>query len=390
MRALGQQGPRERGAIETMRFDTVEDAIAEFQAGRMIILVDDEHGYTGDLVMAAETITPDAINFMAMHGRGLICLSLTPERIDELDLPLMVRHEPDYTGAAFTVSIEASKGVTTGISAADRATTILTAIDPTSGPEDLARPGHIFPIRAEKKGILVRAGQTEGAVDLARLAGFAPAGVICEVLNEDGTMADAPELFAFAQRFSLKVTTLSDVVRYRLRHERHVKRADEADLTTPYGTFRAITYESCLDRRQHVLLTAGTFSPEAPALVRVHTQCVAGDVFGAALCHCHAHLQQALTQVAQIGHGAILYLQPKARDIRLKPPAVYPARPPLPFEVAATGAHPGLDLRDYGIGVQILRDVGIGTVRLLTTNADKLEMLEHYGLSVVEQVLPKP
>jgi 3,4-dihydroxy 2-butanone 4-phosphate synthase/GTP cyclohydrolase II len=373
-----------------MRFDTVEDAIAEFQAGHMIILVDDEHGYTGDLAMAAETVTPDAINFMAMHGRGLICLSLTPERIDELDLPLMVRHEPDYTGAAFTVSIEASRGVTTGISAADRAKTILTAIDPTSGPEDLARPGHIFPIRAEKKGILVRTGQTEGAVDLARLASFAPAGVICEILNEDGTMAHVSELFAFAQRFGLKMTSLSAVVRYRLRHERHIKRADEADLTTPYGAFRAITYESCLDGRQHVLLTRGTFSPEEPALVRVHTQCIAGDVFGSDLCSCHAHLQQALTRVAQTGHGAILYLQPKTRDIRLKPPAAYPVRPSLPFEVAATSLHPGLDLRDYGIGAQMLRDIGIGTVRLLTTNTDKLDMLEQYGLAVVEQVLPNP
>jgi 3,4-dihydroxy 2-butanone 4-phosphate synthase/GTP cyclohydrolase II len=373
-----------------MRFDTVEEAIAEFQAGHMIILVDDAHGYTGDLVMAAETANPDAINFMAMHGRGLICLSLTPERIDELDLPLMVRHEPDYTGAAFTVSIEASRGVTTGISAADRAKTILTAIDPTSGPEDLARPGHIFPIRAEKKGILVRAGQTEGSVDLARLAGFAPAGVICEVLNEDGTMAHVSELFAFAQRFSLRVTTLSDVVRYRLRHEHHIKRADEANLATAHGSFRAITYESCLDGRQHILLTAGSFSPEEPALVRVHTQCVAGDVFGSDLCHCHAYLQQALMQVAQIGHGAILYLQPKTKDIRLKPQAAYPARRPFPFEQAATSLHPGLDLRDYGIGAQILRNVGIGTVRLLTTNPDKLDLLEQYGLSVVEQVLPTP
>jgi 3,4-dihydroxy 2-butanone 4-phosphate synthase / GTP cyclohydrolase II len=373
-----------------MRFDTVEDAIAELQAGRMIVLVDDEHGNSGDLVMAAETVTPDAINFMAMHGRGLICLSLTPERVDELDLPLMVRNEPDYTGPAFTVSIEAAKGVTTGISAADRAKTILTAIDPQSGPDDLAHPGHIFPIRAEKKGILVRAGQTEGSVDLARLAGFFPAGVICEILDEDGTMAHMPELFAFAQRFQLKIITLRDLVRYRLRLEHHIKRVEEAALPTPYGTFRAITFESCLDGRQHVLLMVGAFTPEEPTLVRVHPQCVVGDVFGSALCNCHADLQRALNDITHEGRGAILYLQPQAKAIRLDPKRQFPVPELSPFDRDTIGARSGLDLRDYGIGAQILRDVGIGRLRLLTTNADKGEMLEDYGLTVVEQVLPRP
>jgi 3,4-dihydroxy 2-butanone 4-phosphate synthase/GTP cyclohydrolase II len=372
-----------------MQFDTVEDAIQEFRAGRMIVLVDDEHDYSGDLVMAAETVNSDAINFMAMHGRGLICLSMTPERIDQLDLPLMVRNEPEYTGAAFTVSIEAAKGVTTGISAADRAKTILTAIDPQTGPDDLVRPGHIFPIRAEKKGILIRAGHTEGSVDLARLAGLSPAGVICEILNEDGTMAHKSELIAFARLFHLKMVTLSDIMRYRLRHERHIRRIEEARLPTPYGFFQAITYESCVDGRQHVLLMVGTFTTETPTLVRVHNQCVVGDVFGSELCACHAHLEVSLKRIAEAGHGAILYLQPKARTIPLDPRREPPVAPLTSFETRPHAAHE-LDLRDYGIGAQSLRDVGIGTLRLLTTNPDKVEMLERYDLTVLEQVSPTP
>jgi 3,4-dihydroxy 2-butanone 4-phosphate synthase/GTP cyclohydrolase II len=373
-----------------MRFHTIEEAIEDLRAGRMIVLVDDQRGYAGDLVMAAEKVTPEAINFMAMHGRGLICLSLTPERVDQLDLPLMVRHEPDYTGAAFTVSIEAARGVTTGISAADRATTIRTAIDPQSGPEDLVRPGHIFPIRAEKQGILGRAGQTEGSVDLARLAGFTPAGVICEILNEDGTMAHLPELYAFAQRFQLKIVTLSDLVRYRLRTEHHVKRVEEALLPTPYGTFRAMTFESCLDGRRHALLAVGSFSPDEPALVRLHTQCVAGDVFGSDLCPCHAHLHYALRRIQEEGRGALLYLQPKQQPIRLDPKRQAPPRDAAGFDAREGGDAQALDLRDYGIGAQILRDVGIGTVRLLTANPEKAEMLEQYGLAVVEQLRPEP
>jgi 3,4-dihydroxy 2-butanone 4-phosphate synthase / GTP cyclohydrolase II len=372
-----------------MQFDTVEDAIDEFRAGHMIVLVDDDLGYSGDLVMAAETVNSDAINFMAMYGRGLICLSMTPERIDQLDLPLMVRNEPDYTGAAFTVSIEAAKGVTTGISAADRARTILTAIDPQTGPDDLVRPGHIFPIRAEKKGILVRAGQTEGSVDLARLAGLFPAAVICEILNEDGTMAHKSELFAFARQFHLKMVTLSAIIRYRLRHEHHIRRVEEAVLPTAYGSFRAITYESCVDGRQHVLLTLGTFTAAEPTLVRVHSQCVAGDVFGAALCSCHAHLTASLKRIVQKGSGAILYLQPKARTIRLDPRREPLLRPPSPFDMAPQTTGHELDLRDYGIGAQSLRDVGISSLRLLTTNPDKVDMLEQYDLPVVEQVAPE-
>jgi 3,4-dihydroxy 2-butanone 4-phosphate synthase / GTP cyclohydrolase II len=376
------------GAIEIMPFDSVEDAIVEFQAGRMIVLVDDEHGYSGDLVMAAQTVSPDAINFMAMHGRGLICLPMTPERIDQLNLPLMVRDEPDYTGAAFTVSIEAAKGVTTGISAADRARTILTAIDPQASADDLVCPGHIFPIRAEKKGILVRTGHTEGSVDLARLAGLFPAGVICEILNEDGTMAHKSELLAFARQFQLKLITLSDIIRYRLRHEHHIRRVEEALLPTAYGHFRAINYESCVDGRQHVLLAVGSFTPETPTLVRVHSQCVAGDVFGSGLCSCHAHLEASLKQIAQEGSGAILYLQPRARTIRLDPKQEPPAPLSSSFDPDPRKTGHELDLRDYGISAQILRNVGIGSVRLLTTNPDKVEMLEQYDLQVVEQVAP--
>jgi len=370
-----------------MQFDSVEDAIRDLHTGRMIVVVDNERGYSGDLVMAAEMVSSDAINFMAMYGRGLICLSMTPERIDQLDLPLMVRNEPEYTGAAFTVSIEAATGVTTGISASDRARTIRTAIDPQASPDDLVRPGHIFPIRAEKKGLLVRAGQTEGSVDLARLAGLFPAGVICEILNEDGTMAHKSELFAFAHRFHLTMVTLSDIIRYRLRHEHHIRRIEEALLPTPYGPFRAITYESCVDGRQHVLLTTGTFTPDTPTLVRVHSQCVVGDAFGSELCACHAHLQGSFKRIAQAGHGAILYLQPKARTIRLDPQRE-PPRPLSSFETVPAASGHELDLQDYGIGVQSLRDVGIGSVRLLTTNPDKVEMLELYDLTVVEPVSP--
>ncbi len=373
-----------------MRFDTVETAIADILAGRMIVLVDDEREGEGDLVMAAEKVTPDAINFMAMHGRGLVCLSLTPERVDQLNLPLMVRNEPDYTGAAFTVSIEAAEGVTTGISAADRAKTILTAIDPNSRAEDLVKPGHIFPIRAEKKGVLIRAGQTEGSVDLAGIAGLTPAGVICEILNEDGTMAHVPELFAFARRFQLTIVALTDLIRYRLRTEHHIKRVEEASLPTPYGTFQAVTFESCLDGRHHVLLKMGIFTPEEPTLVRVHSQCVVGDVFGSALCACYSHLQSALRRVAQAGHGAILYLQRLPRTVRIDPEPRMPVHAAPPFERAAMGTEHTLDLRDYGIGTQILRNGGIGSVRLITTDPDKVEMLEQYGLTVVERVAPDP
>lgn len=371
-----------------MRFDTMEEAIADIRAGKMIILVDDERGQEGDLVMAAEKVSPETINFMAMHGRGLVCLSLTPERVEQLSLPLMVRDQADYTGAAFTVSIEARDGVTTGISAADRAKTILTAIDPKSGPEDIVSPGHIFPIRAEKDGVLVRAGQTEGSVDLARLTGLIPAGVICEILNEDGTMAHIPELFPFARNFSLTIVSLSDLIRYRLRTEHHIKRVEETSMPTPDRLFRAMTFESCIDGRQHVVLMLGTFTPDKPTLVRVHGQCVAGDVFASGLCMCRAHLQSALKRVAQEGHGAILYLQRRARTIRLDPRKKLPAQGGPPFEASSTGTEHALDLRDYGIGAQILRDVGIGTLQLITANPDKAEMLEQYGLTVAGLVAP--
>lgn len=373
-----------------MRFDTIDEAIAEIRAGRMVILVDDEREQEGDLVMAAEKVSPDAINFMAMHGRGLICLSLTPERVEQLDLALMVRNQPDYTGAAFTVSIEAAEGVTTGISAADRAKTIATAIDQHCRPEDLVSPGHIFPIRAEAKGTLVRAGQTEGSVDLARLAGLAPAGVICEILNEDGTMAHVPELFAVAEQFSLRILALSDLIRYRLRAEHHIKPVEEASVLTPHGTFRAVTYESCIDGRQHVLLMMGSLSPDEPALVRVHSQCVVGDVFGSALCRCHAHLEGGLRRVAQEGRGAVLYLQHHTRTIPLNPSASEHMRAPSSLTASGQGLVHSLDLRDYGVGAQILRHAGIGSVRLITTNPDKVEMLESYGLPVVEQISPVP
>lgn len=353
----------------------VEAAIAEVRRGRMVILTDDEDRENeGDLVMAAEKVTPEAINFMATHARGLICLSLTEERIRYLQLPLMVQENTSTFQTAFTVSIEASKGITTGISAADRARTIQAAVAPRAKPQDLVRPGHVFPLRAREGGVLVRSGQTEGSVDLARLAGLRPAGVLCEIMNPDGTMARRPELLRFAQKHRLVLLSVADIIRYRLRHERLVRRvAERAVERGREGTYRAIAYQSDVDSLVHVAFVKGDISGVRPVLTRVHRSCLMGDLLGSTVCECGAQLEQAFRQIAAEGRGVVVYLQKQA-----------PPRTAVFCTHAAQNDQ--TRFREFGVGAQILQDLGLGRLRLLTNNPKKIVGLESYQLRVVEQV----
>ncbi len=368
----------------------VEEAIAEIKQGRMVILVDDEDRENeGDLTMAAEKVTPEAINFMTKYGRGLVCLSMTPDMIDAIELPMMVTNNESRYGTAFTVSIEAAKGVTTGISAYDRAITILTAIDPDVVPKDIISPGHIFPLRARRGGVLVRAGQTEGSVDLARLAGMSPAGVICEVMNEDGTMARLPDLIKMAEHHDLKICTIKDMIKYRMLTERLVRRGAETVLPTDFGgEFRLIVYENDVDQRDHVALVKGEIDPEEAILVRVHSECLTGDVFGSRRCDCGPQLDTAMRMVQEEGRGVILYMQQEGRGIGLlNKIKAYELQDQGCDTVEANlrlGFKP--DLRDYGIGAQMLADLGVRKMRLMTNNPTKIVGLEGYGLEVVEQV----
>lgn len=370
---------------------SIEQAIQDIKEGRMVILVDDEDRENeGDLTMAAEKVTPEAINFMAKYGRGLICLSLTGAKVDTLKLPMMVQNNTSRFETGFTVSIEAKKGVTTGISAADRATTILTAVSDDCRPEDLARPGHIFPLRARDGGVMVRVGQTEGSVDLARLAGLKPAGVICEIMDDDGTMARMPRLKQFSDEHGIGICTIADLVAYLLRNESFVRRAANTRIPTRFGgEFQIIAYENDMDQLTHIALVKGEIEPEKPILVRVHSECMTGDIFGSLRCDCSDQLHKAMEMVEKEGSGVILYLRQEGRGIGLvNKLRAYELQINHGLDTVEANRKLGFkdDLRDYGIGAQILRDLGVRKMRLMTNNPKKMVGLQGYGLSVVEQV----
>jgi 3,4-dihydroxy 2-butanone 4-phosphate synthase/GTP cyclohydrolase II len=372
-------------------FDTIEDAIKDIKKGKMVVLLDDEDRENeGDLTIAAGKITPQAVNFMAKHGRGLICLSLTPERVDELQLPMMSEFNTSHFGTAFTVSIEAKKGVTTGISAADRAKTIKTAINPKAGPEDIARPGHTFPLRAQPGGVLRRAGQTEGSVDLARLAGLYPAGVICEIMNDNGTMARVPELSIFAKKHKLKMVTVKDLIHYRMQNESLVTRLATSKIPTRYGgEMTAIVFGNMLDNSEHIALVKGEVSPDDKVLVRVHSECLTGDVFSSKRCDCGNQLHKAMNMIKKEGKGVLLYMRQEGRGIGLiNKLKAYELQQNFGFDTVEANKALGFkdDMRDYGIGAQMLVDLGVRKMKLITNNPKKMVGLEGYGLSVVEQV----
>jgi 3,4-dihydroxy 2-butanone 4-phosphate synthase/GTP cyclohydrolase II len=378
------KGARKRGV-----FASIEDAVEAIRSGRMIIVVDDEDRENeGDLTIAAEKVTPEAINFMARLGRGLICMPMTADRLDELEVPLMVSENTATFNTAFCVSIESKYNVSTGISAADRAATVQAAIAPATKPTDLVRPGHMFPLRARDGGVLVRAGQTEAAVDLARIAGLYPAGVICEIMNEDGTMARVPELSKFTRKHGLLMITIADLIQYRLRTERLVRRAAMASLPSEHGEFRIFAYENDIDSDTHVALVRGDIGDGADVLVRVHSKCLTGDVFHSARCDCGAQLDAAMSRIAAEGRGVLLYLNQEGRGIGLANKIRAYELQDQGFDTVEANERLGFkpDQRDYGIGAQILGDLGVRTMRLLTNNPRKFVGLQGYGLSISDVV----
>lgn len=370
---------------------TIEQAVEQIRQGKMVILVDDEDRENeGDLTMAAEKVTPEAINFMAKYGRGLICLSMTAEKCDALELPLMVKNNTSSFQTGFTVSIEARYGVTTGISAADRATTILTAVADNATAHDLVRPGHIFPLRAREGGVMVRVGQTEGSVDLARLAGLKPAGVICEIMDEDGTMARMPSLQEFSEKHGIGIVTIADLVEYRMRNESFVHRAAETTIPTEFGgDFQIIAFENDVDDLTHIALVKGDIQSENPTLVRVHSECMTGDIFGSLRCDCGDQLHKAMAMIEKEGAGVIIYLRQEGRGIGLiNKLKAYELQQKQGLDTVEANRRLGFkdDMRDYGIGAQMLRSLGVRKMKLLTNNPKKMVGLGGYGLSIVEQI----
>src|SRR6516164_1001200 len=384
-------GETETMSTEANPFCAVEEAVEEIRQGRMIVLVDDEDRENeGDLTLAAEKITPEAINFMAKYGRGLICLALTEQRCDELSLPLMSPINTSVHGTAFCEAIDARVGVTTGISASDRAITILTAIDPKTRPQDLARPGHMFPLRARNGGVLVRAGQTEASVDLARIAGLSPSGVICEIMSEDGTMSRVPQLIEFCQEHNLKMLTVADLIRYRMQHERYVRRVAEAVVPTRFGNFKMIAYASDVDHDQHIALVRGNLEGASPPLVRVHSHCLTGDVFGSTACDCTELVARSLERIAEEDRGVFLYLHHTGRGFSIDPPETPGTLPQIHFhsrgQLDREPARQRMVQHESGIGAQILIDLGLNDIRVITNHPKKVVALEGYGIRIADQV----